>query len=565
MRWIARVLAAAFVLAAGMGSAQAPATKLALAIGVGDYGRDRAAQEAAGFLVPPALTNAVRDSATVADALEAQGYRVTRLANPDKRAMLAAVNTFAAALTAAGPDAVGVLYFAGHGAQGRPALERDIDNYLIPIGADLVTEVDLESEALALSRVSATLRPGPRGAVVLILDACRDFALPAPNRSGLATRGLAEAKAAPGTLIAYSTSPGSTAVDGAPGAGGPYANALAAELRAARGASLTDLFNTVRNRVLADTRDTQLPWENSSLRRSVTMGLAPAAMTGPVVDNRPAPPAPTTPGAEFRDCPDCPLMVVVPAGSFMMGSPESEAGRSGGERRAAHNGDEGPQHRVTIAQSFAVGKFEVTFAEWDACAAAGGCAPEELEPYRPNDEGWGRANHPVMNVSWEDARRYVRWLNGKVGGHAYRLPSEAEWEYAARAGTTTAFSTGSMITPAQAQFQHTHSYAGSPTLAQAAFRTAPVGTFAPNAFKLHDMHGNVWEWVGDCYADSYAGAPTDGSANVNNSCEGRVLRGGSWYDDPKSLRSAARTRFASSDRGGIFGFRLARTLLSPAP
>ena len=237
-----------------------------------------------------------------------------------------------------------------------------------------------------------------------------------------------------------------------------------------------------------------------------------------------------------------------------MGSPESEAGRSP---------DEGPQRRVTIAQPFAVGKFEVTFAEWDACVAAGGCAPEDQAPYRPEDEGWGRANRPVINVSWEDARRYVRWLNGKVGGRAYRLLSEAEWEYAARAGTSTAFSTGPMIAPTQAQFDHTQSYAGSPTLAQSPDSTAPVGTFAPNAFKLHDMHGNVWEWVEDCHADSYAGAPTDGSAKVNASCSYRVVRGGSWNYGPTRLRSALRNWNYPTLRLSLFGFRVARTVFTP--
>ncbi len=215
------VVVLAFFCAHGADAQVSPASKLALVIGVSDYGADAAAQEAAGFVTPPPLANAVRDSETVAAALEAQGFAVTRVANPDKRAMLAAVNAFGRLLTAAGPDAVGVFYFAGHGAQGRPALERDIDNYLIPLGADLVTEVDLDSEALGLSRISATLRPGPRGAMVLILDACRDFALPAASRSGLVTRGLAEARAAPGTIIAYATSPGQVALDGAPGQNGP--------------------------------------------------------------------------------------------------------------------------------------------------------------------------------------------------------------------------------------------------------------------------------------------------------------------------------------------------------
>jgi hypothetical protein len=171
-------------------------------------------------------------------------------------------------------------------------------------------------------------------------------------------------------------------------------------------------------------------------------------------------------------------MVVVPAGSFTMGSPPSEEGRSDSE---------GPQHRVTIARPFAVGKFEVTFAEWDACVAAGGCS------HRPGDQGWGRGNRPVIDVSWNDiTQQYLPWLSRKTG-KTYRLLSEAEWEYAARAGTTTAFSTGRTITPEQANFDGNYTYGGS---AKGVYRskTVEVGSFPPNAFGLFDMHGNLWEW-----------------------------------------------------------------------
>ena len=555
MRWVLRALVACLVLAAGLGNAQAPAAKLALVVGVSDYGRERAAQEAAGFVVPPALANAVRDSELIASALEAKGFTVTRVTNPDKRALLSALNTFASTLGRAGPDAVGLFYFAGHGAQGRPALERDVDNYLIPLGADLATEVDLESEALALSRVSAALRPAAQGAVVLILDACRDFALPAASRSGLVTRGLAEARAAPGTIIAYATSPGATALDNLPGqSNGPYASALAAEVRAAQGARLEDVFIGTRNRVLTATRNTQTPWENGSLRRAVTLGVAPVSMTTTAIDRSelPAPPAPKTrPGETFKECDVCPEMVVLPAGRFLMGSPATEPNRGS---------DEGPQREVTIARPFAVGRFEVTFAQWDACVAAGGCAPPEEGPYSPPDQNWGRDNRPVINVSWQDAKRYVRFLNGRVGGKAYRLLTEAEWEYAARAGTTTAFSTGATIAPTQAQYAHNRAYAGSPVLAAGPGKTAPVGSFPANAFKLHDMHGNVWEWVEDCYAESYAGAPTDGSAFVNQSCSDRVFRGGSWDNIPHVLRSAYRNWLTPTLRDFNLGFRVARTL-----
>ena len=214
------------------------------------------------------------------------------------------------------------------------------------------------------------------------------------------------------------------------------------------------------------------------------------------------------PGRVFRDCPECPEMVVVPAGSFMMGSPSHEAGRGD---------DEGPRHRVTIEKPFAVGKYEVTFAEWDACVADGGCGG-----HRPEDEGWGRGRRPVINVNWDDAKAYVRWLNRKTGKQ-YRLPSEAEWEYAARAGTTTRYNWGDDIGRNRANCNGCGSRWDRK-------QTAPVGSFRANVFGLHDVHGNVWEWVEDCLNYNYAGAPADGSPWTDGDCTlAAVLRGGSWF------------------------------------
>ncbi len=249
------------------------------------------------------------------------------------------------------------------------------------------------------------------------------------------------------------------------------------------------------------------------------------------------------PGETFRDCADCPEMVVIPAGSFTMGSPASEP-----ERRDF----EGPRHRVTIPRVFALGKYEVTFAEWDACVRDGGC------DHRPHDEGWGRGNHPVMNVIWDDAQEYVRWLSRKTG-QDYRLPSEAEWEYAARAGTTTAFHFGDRISPSQANYDGNYSYNGGPK-GRYRERTVAVGTFPANAFGLHDVHGNVWEWVEDCWNNSYGEAPSDGSAWTTGECLRRVLRGGSWYKGPSFLRVAIRVWDSTWYRGDLYGFRIASTL-----
>lgn len=241
----------------------------------------------------------------------------------------------------------------------------------------------------------------------------------------------------------------------------------------------------------------------------------------------------------FKECANCPEMVVVPAGSFTMGSPSSEPGRSA---------DEGPQHTVTIARQFAVGRFEVTFDEWDACVAAGGC-----NGYKPSDEGWGRGRRPVINVSRDDAQAYAAWLSKKTG-KSYRLLSESEYEYATRAGTQTAYPWGNAVGTNNA---NCHA-CGSQWDAK---QTAPVGSFAANRFGLYDMVGNVREWTEDCYHNNYSGAPADGSAWIEGAnCYHRVVRGGSWLIAPAFLRSASRYWFATDYRLNYVGFRVARML-----
>ena len=246
-------------------------------------------------------------------------------------------------------------------------------------------------------------------------------------------------------------------------------------------------------------------------------------------------------GQTFKDCAECPEMVVVPAGEFMMGSPKGEPGR---------DVDEGPQHRVSIPAQLAVGKYEVTFAEWDACVVVGGCR------HWSDDQGWGRDNRPVVGVNWFDAREYVDWLGERTGLH-YRLLSEAEWEYAARGGTTTPFSTGVRISTTEANFSGHHTYNRSSAGVYRA-RTTPVGSFPPNPFGLHDVHGNVSEWVEDCWHESYAGAPADGSARTDGACVFRVFRGGNWHYVPGAVRSALRIEGEPAVRDFDLGFRVAR-------
>jgi formylglycine-generating enzyme required for sulfatase activity len=238
------------------------------------------------------------------------------------------------------------------------------------------------------------------------------------------------------------------------------------------------------------------------------------------------------PKDEFKECNNgCPLMVVIPAGSFMMGSPQGQGG------------NQHPQHKVTLAKLFAVGKYEVTFAEWDACVAVGGCR-------EVRDSGWGRGKRPVINVNSDDAQRYVAWLS-RMTGKSYRVLSEAEWEYAARGGTTTVYSFGDDKSALGEYAWYADNSGG---------KTHPVGEKKPNAFGLHDMHGNVEEWVQDCYHDTYEGAPIDGTAWATGDCSSRVLRGGAWGFNGDILGSAFRGQSSSDVPYSWVGFRVGRTL-----
>jgi formylglycine-generating enzyme required for sulfatase activity len=224
-------------------------------------------------------------------------------------------------------------------------------------------------------------------------------------------------------------------------------------------------------------------------------------------------------------------MVVVPPGDFTMGGNDTPY--------------EKPEHKVSIAQPFAIGRREVTFDEWDQCSAALACK------YQPGDHGWGRGSRPVIDVSWDDAKVFLAWLAQK-SGKRYRLPSEAEWEYAARAGTTTAFWWGRTADKGHANCEDC---AAAPIR-----QTTPSGQFRPNGFGLYDVAGNAAEWVEDCWNDTYRGAPANGTAWTQGQCRQRVLRGGSFAGRANLIRSAARFRYDQDVRYYANGFRIARDL-----
>ena len=241
-------------------------------------------------------------------------------------------------------------------------------------------------------------------------------------------------------------------------------------------------------------------------------------------------PPPAASQSAIRDCPQCPEIVLIQPGAFEMGSTEMFD-------------FEAPVHQVSIRKPFYIGRREVTFEEWDACLAEGGCKQ------KPDDRGLGRSRRPVTDLDWDDAKGYVAWLSQKTG-KTYRLPSESEWEYVARAGTTTTYPWGRTVDKDKANCLGCTS--------DPVKKAIDTGSFPPNAFGVYDMAGNAAEWVEDCWSDNYKGAPTDGSAWTKPVCRERVLRGGSFNNDPRYLRSAARFKYDQNVRFYTNGFRVVR-------
>ena len=246
-------------------------------------------------------------------------------------------------------------------------------------------------------------------------------------------------------------------------------------------------------------------------------------LMAPVSAQNQVDPSAAAAGTVFRDCEACPEMVVVPSGTYSMGG----------------------VHKVTIAQPIAVGRTEITFAQWDACIADRGCK------YRPDDQGWGRGDQPLMNVTWDDTREYLAWLKRRTGRN-YRLLTDAEWEYVARAGTTTAYFWGD----GDAEIcQYAAVDKGGDGCGKG--KPLPAGRLRANAFGLHDTLGSMYEWVEDCWNADAAGVAEDGRARTTGDCGRRVLRGGAWKFLPQNARAAERSSYLSFVRDAIVGFRVA--------
>jgi formylglycine-generating enzyme required for sulfatase activity len=311
----------------------------------------------------------------------------------------------------------------------------------------------------------------------------------------------------------------------------PSPTALVAELK-----SEVDVLRTQRDTeaARADAAEADLTTARARIAELEGAGSLTSGATQDECTETPADRCP--PGSSFVEADRFPEMVVIPAGEFMMGSPETENGR---------NSSEGPQQEIAVAR-FALARSEVTFDQWEACVADGGC-----DGHEPNDFGFARGEHPVIDVSWDHARSYVDWLNSKIEGAPYRLPSEAEWEYAARAGESSAYPWGPNWDADQAN--------GKRVVAE----TTEIRSYPANGFGLRDMIGNVWEWTEDCWRDNLRDQPMDGTAvmqGLGADCSRRVVRGGSWGAGPRLLRSADRNWVEPDGRSGLLGFRPARTL-----
>jgi formylglycine-generating enzyme required for sulfatase activity len=556
----------AVMMALAVSPAQAE-KRVALVIGNNDYA------------TLPNLNNAKKDAQGMAAKLRGLGFDVILKVNAGQRALGRALGEFENRIADAD---VALVFFAGHGIQANGK------NHLIPSDAQIEVEEDLRYGSikagdflLAMKRAGAPLN-------IMILDACRDN--PLPRRSRSASRGLSiqpVPAGIKGTTIIYSAAPGQTAQDGPRDGYGVFTGALLKVLEQP-GLKLEDVFKKTATRVAALTHGKQDPWINSSVKgnfyfkpgRAVPSSVDKetvfwqsikdskdvgdyqdylaqypngsfariakrridrlnVAQVAAVVPPRPAVPSPAKPaigiypqrykpGNTFRDCHDCPEMVVIPAGSFQMGDLSGDK-------------DEKTVHRVTIPKPLAVGKFEVTQSEYEAVL---GTNPSYVKG----------SKNPVDRVSWVNAKEFVGKLSAKTGKN-YRLLSEAEWEYVARAGTATKWHCGTSNTCLNSAAWYASNSGG---------RSHPVGLKSGNRFGVHDMHGNVWELVEDCYHDSYSGAPSDGSAWTSGRCEQLVMRGGSFANYPAGIRSAARG--ASRPMGGAFhqGFRVARTLSKSA-
>jgi formylglycine-generating enzyme required for sulfatase activity len=527
--------------------AQQRETRLALVIGNANY--------------PDAstpLSHVVEDARSLAQEFRRTGFEVDLKENLGRNEMQRAIEALNGKIK---NGSTVLFYFAGFGIQ----VARQ--TFLMPINAQAWTESEVRRDGFNLEEVVAQFhRKGARTKIVIIDAARRN---PFERRFRAAPAGLAALETPENSIAVFSADLGKVIIEN-PSGTSLFTSELLKELRVPNSA-VGELFNHLRLGVARASNNEQIPWVSSSLIDefyfAVGSSTSSAGTPAGTADGADVPlskerEALLKPKDSFKECSDCPEMVLIPAGEFMMGSPKSEP-----ERYA----QEGPQHRAKIGHAFALGKLKVTREQFDAfvretnysigdsCYTIESGQVEERAGRSFRNPGFVQENnHPAVCVNWDDAKAYVAWLARKTGKN-YRLPSESEWEYAARAGTTTPFWWGTTITTEQANYDGSTIYDGG-SKGENREKTVAADDFKPNAWGLYQVHGNAFEWVEDCWNENYTNAPTDGSAMVAGNCTRRVRRAGAWNYPASTLRSAYRDSRPASTRGSNLSFRVARTV-----
>jgi len=495
------------------------------------------------------LKNPANDAAIMAKTLRGFGFAVDERINLGMKEMEQAIEAFGHKIKQGG---VGLFYYAGHGMQVNG------ENYLLPVDANIEGEAEVRYKAVNAGLVLAKMDMANNGMNIVILDACRNNPFARSFRSS--NTGLATMDAPSGTIIAYATSPGKVASDGS-GANGLYTSLLVRSMQKP-GTKIEDVFKQVRTSVRQETGGEQIPWESSSLEGDFYFKLPKEGKTivaeetpEPQPDKEPSAPAPTAPGitvkkaikkkksvqvaqAEIQEQPAATPsrsdtyidpatgmeFVLVKGGCFQMGDTFGDG-----------DSDEMPAHEVCV-DDYYIGKYEVTQGQW-----------RNIRGNNPSRFSYCGDNCPVDQVSWNDIQDYIRILNQRTGKN-YRLPTEAEWEYAARSGGKSEKYSGGNDLDSVAWYD---SNSGD--------QTHQVGQKQPNGLGIYDMSGNVWEWCQDWYSDSYYKSSPRNNPQGPSSERDRVLRGGSWYSSAAGTRATYRFRYNPDYWNYYFGFRLART------
>ena len=515
--------------------------RLALVIGNSDYAEKP-------------LSNPFNDAQDMAEVLEQLGFDVIKKTNLDHRGMKTAVRDFGQRLRYGG--GVGLFYYAGHGFQYQN------QNYLVPIGADIQSEADIEYELFHAGYVLSQMEYANNGMNIVILDACRSN----PFRRSFSRdigQGLTIMDAPKGAVIAFATAPNETAADGT-GRNGTFTKHLLAALRSNPCRGISDLLIEVTGNVDRETNGRQVPWQHLSLTRPFQLAdcepLEPTPIPVPIV--RQPTPTPTPPGKWTDPVTDMEF-VWIKGGCFQMGQTEIEKRQiiqeASEETYKKYYMDELPRHQVCV-DGFWMGTYEVTntqYRKWKQDHDS-----QEYKGHSLNGD-----TQPVVDVSWEEATEFAQWLTKQPGSrYTFRLPTEAEWEYAVRAGTTTARFWGDNPNDA-CDYANVADQAAKRQWSDWTIHecndgyavTALVGQFRPNAFGLYDMIGNVWEWCQDWYdSDYYINSPKENPQGPASGSS-RVGRGGGWGFAARDCRSAIRDRVSPGDRDGFLGFRLVRT------